>query len=127
LFLVSAYGQSLKNHREFSSYLANNVSNYILSDKYNSLVILGRIPTAPQNKVLHKEYPILNSISPRYERQGWSWGVKNFTPYRSLSWPKDRIKIEKNHCDFDILYSNIYLKVRAAGKTLVIDFNSKNC
>lgn len=127
LFLVSAYGQSLKNHQKFSSYLSNSISNYILSKKYNSLVVIGRIPIAPQNKILHKEYPILNSISPRYERQGWYWGIRNFTPHRSLYWPKNRTEIEKNYCSYKIIYENIYMNLREYKDTLILDFQLNKC
>lgn len=127
LFLVSAYGQSLSNHQRFSNYLANNISNYILSKKYKNLVIIGKIPMAPQNKILHKEYPILNSISPRYERQGWVWGVRNFTPFRPMHWPKRRTEIENNYCDYKVIYENFYLKVRDFKDILILDFTSKDC
>jgi hypothetical protein len=127
-FLLSAqYGTVLKNQDDFSNFTINLLAPHLTKYEEIDVIFDGIIPTAHQNKLILKQFPIMEPLAIRYERGTWIWGLRRVNKFGMTS-GKYRIgDIKYDKCTMPVIDSNKYYTLRIKDNLALVDFTRSKC
>lgn len=129
-FVSSVFGSVLKVNDDYSTYIAQSVSEDIMEDSTKNshkVIISGQRPVAINNMQTLSAFQFITFLAPTYMVEGWSWGIRDLSRYLRMHFVSDNSTHVKDRCSWTVLKRNSIYNILKKNDMYMVDFNYQAC